>query len=350
MSGSRAKGRRVAKSELAEKRRLALRMHAERLGPRTIARVLGVGRSTVFGWLAAARVGALEFEPRKPSGRPPKLTDQQVARLYGLLFKDPRQLEFDFGLWTRLMVAELIQKTFGVSMSISAVGVLLRRRLGMSPQRPLYRAAEADPEAIQAWKTEAFPAIVARARKEKAQIWFCDESGVRSDFHSGTTWAPTGQTPVVVGAGRRVRVNMISAVNARGGLHFRLVDGGINSAVFIDYLKALLHDVGKPDGKIFLILDRHRIHRSHETLEYLATVADRLTLFYLPEYAPDLNPEEWVWNNVKTAGVGKASVLDKHQLRNAIHHAFTRLRTIPDIIRGFFNDPKLDYINNAINT
>jgi transposase len=343
VSGRRAK--RIPKTQLAEYRERALEMYTERMSARQIAKVLGCGRSTVFGWLADAREGGLATDPKKPSGRPPKLSDQQLSRLYAMLFKDPRQFEFEFGLWTRRMVAEVVERKFGVTMSVSAVGAMLRNRLGMSPQRPLHRAAERDPAAVARWETEEFPALAARARAERAQVWFQDESGVRSDYHSGTTWAPIGRTPVVISTGKRFSVNMVSSVNAKGGLHFRLLDGGLNTASFIDYLEALLHDV---PGRIFLVLDQHPVHKAKEVARFVESTDGRLTLCFLPGYSPDLNPDEWVWKAVKHDGVGKARALDESQLRAAIVRVVNRLLKCPEIIRGMFSDPHLAYIGSCL--
>lgn len=312
---------------------------------RQIADKLRCGRSTVFGWLARARDGEFSLEPVRPPGGPSKLSDEQAAELFALLFKDPRQLEFDFGLWTRAMVAELIWRRFGVRMSLTGVGRMLRRRLRMSPQRPLVRAAERDPAAVAAWKNERYPLIAARAKAEGAQIWWQDESGVRSDHHSGTTWAPIGATPVVVGTGRRFSVNMISSVNSGGGLHFRLAEGRLNAEAFVDYLKALLHDL--PAKKVFLIVDGHPAHKAKAVKTFLATASGRLELFFLPGYSPNLNPDEWVWKNIKHDTVGKTTVLDRDQLNQVIDRAVQRLTALPGIIRGFFQDPELSYITTV---
>lgn len=267
-----------------------------------------------------------------------------MARLYRMLFDRPEQYAFDFGLWTRQMVAELIERTFGVEMSLSAVGRMLRNRMGMSPQRPLHRAAEQDPDAVARWKQQDYPEIVARARAEGARIWWQDESGIRSDYHSGTTWAPIGQTPVVTATGKRVSVNMISSVNARGRLHFRLAEGRLSAAAFIDYLRALLRDVR---GKIFLIVDGHPAHKAKKVQEFVASIHGRLTLFFLPGYSPNLNPDEWVWKNIKHDNVGKARILSATQLREAVTRAADRIANTPAIIRGFFADPNLRYITKA---
>jgi transposase len=168
---------------------------------------------------------------------------------------------------------------------------------------------------------------------------------VRSDYHAGTTWAPVGQTPTVVATGERARVNIVSSVNARGGLHFRLVESGVTASVFIDYLRDLLADVDAK--KIFLVCDGHPAHRAKETKEFVAAT-DRLELFYLPGYAPDLNPDEWVNKNIKHDNAGKAAITKADQLYNLVHDSLTTLQQLPSKIRSFFRDPHLTYIQHAL--
>jgi transposase len=176
--------------------------------PEDVAASLGMGRGTVYGWLAKYREGGREALRARPvPRRAPKLSGEQMRRLYALIAgADPRQLEFGFALWTRDMVRTLIRREFNVSLSAVSVGRLLRT-LGLSPQRPLLRAWQADPDAVERWKSEEFPAIRARAKAEGATIYFGDEAGVRSDYHAGTTWAPVGQTPVVKATGARHSLN-----------------------------------------------------------------------------------------------------------------------------------------------
>src|SRR5262245_19086355 len=140
---------------------------------------------------------------------------------------------------------------------------------------------------------------------------------------------------------KRFSVNMISSVNAKGGLHFRLLDVALNAAPFIDYLKALLHDIR---GRVFLVLDQHPVHKAKEVTTFVESAGGRLTLCFLPGYAPDLNPDEWVWKAVKHDGVGKARAFNEPQLRAAVGRAVDRLVEYPAIIRGIFSDPKLAYI------
>jgi transposase len=310
--------------------------------PEDVADALGMNRSTVFGWLAKYREGGVEALRAKPvPGRPPKLSGTQLQQLYRLIVgKDPRQLRFEFALWTRDMVRELIRREFNVRLSVVSVGRLLRK-LGLSPQRPLWRAWQQDAEAVAAWKTEDFPQIRREAEAVGATIWFADEAGIRSDYHAGTTWAPTGQTPVVKSTGARHSVNLVSAVTSDGRLRFAAYEGKFTSAEFIDFCKRLLADSG---GPVYLVVDGHPTHRAKKVREFVASTEGMLRIFTLPGYSPELNPDEWVWNNVKADRIGRAGITSKDDLKAKAVSALRRLQRMPHIVRGFFGDPNLRYI------
>jgi transposase len=310
--------------------------------PEDVALTLGLHRKTVYGWLAKYREGGTDALRAKPvPGRPPKLVDTQIARLYALIVgRDPRQLSFAFALWTREMVRQVIRREFGVALSAVSVGRLLRT-MGLSPQRPLHRAYEQDPEAVTRWKTEEYPAIRAAARKQGATIYFADEAGIRSDYHSGTTWAPVGNTPVVRNTGARYSVNMLSAVTAQGSLRFMVHEGRVNAGVFIDFCQRLLADAS---GPVYLIVDGHPAHRAKATTAFAASTDGRLRLIFLPGYSPELNPDEWVWKNVKHDRIGKTGVTSKDDLKTKAIGALRRLQKLPALVRAFFADPHLRYI------
>ena len=225
----------------------------EGLPAESIMAALKLSRTTYFQWKKKYLKNGLDgLKVRPLPGAAPKLTDQQTSQLRGwLVGRDPRQFQFDFALWTRRIVRDLIHQQFDVEMTPQGVGLLLRR-LGLSPQRPLYRAYQQNPEAVRRWKEEQFPAIREQARQEGAEIHFGDESGVRTDHHAGTTWAPVGQTPVVEVTGERKSVNMISAVSPGGTLHFDVFFGSCNATVFVEFLTKLMHDA---PGPVFLVLD-----------------------------------------------------------------------------------------------
>ena len=209
--------------------------------PSAVMRVMGFARTVIYDWLNKYRAGGIEALRALPiPGRPPKLTEQQRAWVYRTVTQNnPLQLQFEFALWTRAMVA--------------SVGRLLRS-LGLTPQRPVRRAIEQVPAKVREWLTVDYPAIQAKARKAGAQIFFADEAGVRSNsHHSGTTWAPMGQTPVVPATGKRFGLNLVSAVSPQGVLRFMVVDGRMTAVRFIAFLKRLLHNQTQP---IFLIVDQ----------------------------------------------------------------------------------------------
>jgi transposase len=307
-----------------------------------VAGDLGFNRSTVFGWIAAYRRGGVEALRAKPvPGRPPKLTKKQVSILFTMIVgANPAQFQLDFALWTRDLVRQVIAQRFGVELSVGSVGRILRG-IGLSPQRPLHRATQQDPERVARWRAEEYPAIREEAAQLGATVYFADEAGIRSDYHSGTTWAPVGQTPVVQTTGARYSVNMISAVTAKGLMHFTTFTGKMNADVFIDYCRDLLADDG---GTVFLILDGHPVHRSRAVTEFAASTEGKLRLFFLPPYSPELNPDEWVWKNVKHDRIGKTSITSAEDLRNKAETALLRIQRLPELVRAFFNDPCLRYI------
>ena len=336
------KQRRLPRTQLPEIRRQFAQMIDDGIPEKSIRTALKLSRSTYFQWKKDYREGGADgLKVRPLPGAAPKLTEQQTRQLWRCLVgHDPRQYQFDFALWTRAIVGDLIREKFGVEMTPQGIGKLLRR-LGLSPQRPLYRAYQQDPDAVRRWKLEEFPAIRAQARAEGAEVYFGDEAGVRTDHHAGTTWAPVGQTPVLEVTGERTSVNMISAVSPRGSLHFEVFTGGCNASVFVGFLTKLTHDAS---GPVFLILDNATFHKSPAVKEYVASLDGRLKLFFLPSYSPELNPDEWVWKNVKHDDVKRRGIQRGSDLFEIVTRALERLQQLPGTIQGFFRDPSLAYI------
>jgi transposase len=335
-------GRKLDHKTLEQLRIRAVRQIEQGAHPEDIAQALGMTRAAVYSWLAKYRQGGLEALRAKPvPGRPPTLSGAQLQRVYTLVVgNDPRQLQFTFALWTRAMVRELIRREFGVRLSEVSVGRLLRK-LGLSPQRPLYRAYQQNPEAVARWKAETYPQIRAEAAATGGTVYFADEAGVRSDSHAGTTWAPVGKTPVVAATGDRFAVNLISAVSAKGALRFAAYEGNLTAVVFLDFCRRLLVDA---TGPVFLVLDGHPVHRSNAVKQFAAASGGRLRLCFLPGYAPELNPDERVWKHVKHDRIGRAGVSSPDDLKAKALAALHRLQKLPHIVQGFFRDPSLRYI------
>ena len=309
--------------------------------PEVIAQGLDFHRSCVYEWIAKYREGGLDALRTKPiSGRPRKLTGKHLGKLYRIITtKNPLQLKFAFALWTRSMIRELIRDEFDVCLSDVSVGRLLRK-LGLSPQKPLYRAYQQDAEAVERWRREEYPVIKKVAKREGATIYFEDESAVRSDYHSGTTWAEVGKTPVVKVTGARFRVNLISAISAQGALRFMVTDKRLTAAVFIEFLKRLLHDAERP---VFLILDGHPVHRSSKVKKFVVSTDGQLRLFFLPSYSPELNPDEMVWNHLKRHRVGKTVVTGSDDLKRKVIAHLRSLQKLPNVVRSFFRERHVRY-------
>ena len=334
------KGRRSSNEERLD----AIRLLHQGYTRAEVASILQVAESSVYGWQSKFREGGLAALSTKiASGRKRLLTDKQLLQLYKWLRGSPHQLQFDFGLWTRKIVRDLIRREFGVDYSLQNVGKILKM-LGFSPQRPVYQALERDEGQRRIWMEETFPAIKERAETEGAKIFFADEAGCRTDYHAGRTWSPVGQTPVVRNLGKHESIGMASAISMRGAMFWMTFDGAMNSALFTEFLDLLIHDI---DGKIFLIVDRAPYHTSKETSEWVKEHKDRIELFFLPSYSPDLNPDEWVWKNVKNDRIAREVPQRPGHLFEIARQALRRLHATPVKIRAFFADPHLAYIRRA---
>lgn len=310
--------------------------------PGAVIKSYGFSRTAIYKWLnAEANGGAEALRSRKATGRPRKLTARQMDQVRRWINgKDPRQHGFDFGLWTRRIVAALIEERLGVRLSIISTGRLLAR-LGITPQKPLRRAYERDPEAIRKWEREDYPAIRARARRRGAAIFFLDEAGVRSDAPPGRTWAPRGQTPVLPTSGQRQSINAISAVTPRGDFWWRTFSGRLNAARFLEFLRAFRRRRRTP---VFLITDRHPAHIAKVVAGYVQQCRGRLELHFLPGYAPDLNPDEFVWNHIKTHGLSKRPLKRNESLRARVEQDLSAIAQNPALVRSFFHAPSVAYI------
>ena len=310
--------------------------------PEDVARVLGVNRSTMYGWLAQYRRGGWGALKAKPLfGRPPKLDSRKLRWIYHTVTqKSPLQLKFPFALWTREMVATLIKDRFKITLSRVSVGRLLAQ-LGITCQRPLHRALERNEALVAQWVKTEYPKIKALAQREKAEIYFGDAAHMRSDHHSGRTWGKKGETPVVSSTGARYRMSLISAVTARGHMRFMIKEkGGINADVFIEFLKRLM--VGAK-SKIFLIVDRGPAHVAKKTKAFVAGLGGTLRLFYLPPYSPDKNPDELVWKHLKADTVGRSVITSLADFRHKVKSSMLSLQRNPQKIRSFFQKPSLKY-------
>jgi transposase len=281
-------GRKLDHHTLQVMRQQAIKAVREGRTATSVAAAFGLNVRTVFTWLAKFSEGGEEALLAKPiPGRPPKVSDEEM-RWIAQAVRDhtPQQFELKYGLWTLPLIAKLIDRQFGKSMSLAAVSRIMKL-LGFSAQKPLYQGWQQDAAMGRHWETEAYPEIKAQARVAGATVYFADEAEIRSDYHTGTTWAPVGETPEVAVTGRRFSLNMISAVSPRGDFRCMVHEG----SVFKDFLSRLMIGATRP---VFVIVDGHPIHKSRLVKDYVNGLDGQLQLFYLPPYSPHLNPDEQV--------------------------------------------------------
>jgi transposase len=269
-----------------------------------------------------------------------KITGEQAAEIRKLV-KDklPDQLKLPFGLWTRDAVGQLMLNKYGIEISRWQVGRYLKA-WGYTPQKPISKAFEQKPAKVKKWLEEEFPSIKKKAKKENAVIYFGDETGMRSDHQAGRSYAPSGQTPIIKRTGQRFSLNMISAISNRGHLQFMIIDGRFNSEVFEMFLKQMIKFSRQ---KIFFVTDGHPAHKTKKLNEWLAENKERIEVFFLPPYSPELNPQEYVNQDVKTNIIGKRRPINKSQMRSNVEDFMTKRKNDKTQVQKYFHQKHVRY-------
>ena len=339
-------GRTLDHQTLETIREMAVRRVREGESAAVVMASYGFARTSIYKWLPKVKGrgnGLRKLKSTKGTGRPRTLTPEQERQVFRWVNgKDPRQHGFDFGLWTRQIVRELIEREFGVQLGITAVGMLLAK-LGLTAQKPLQRAYQRDPEAIAKWQSEVYPGIARQARKRGAEIYFWDESGFRADAVHGLTWGVKGQTPEVRVPGQRQSVSAASAVTAKGAFWFITYQGGLKAERFVEFLKKMMKYRKKP---VELILDNLPAHKGPKVRACIESLNGKLQLHYLPGYAPELNPDELVWSHMKRTGTSKKPLKSGEKLQPRIDADLLAMQQNPKLIRSFFKTPSVAYISD----
>jgi transposase len=330
---------------LEEMRRLAVQRVVAGETQRAVASSLRVNVRSVRRWAQAYREGGdAAIASRKATGRPPTLSKRELAKLRRTITgKNPAQLNLGPALWTLPLVGQLIERIFGATLDPTTVGRILRR-LGFTPQRPLRQAFQRDDAECLRWASEEFSLVVREAKRKQATLLFLDEAAVHEDGPVGSTWALKGARPVVRVTGSRRRTNVISAISPRGRMWFRCYGGTLNAERFEAFLVDLLASV---KGPIVLVLDRHPAHRAGRIQRFLRRHRGRISIHFLPAYAPDLNPDEHVWSHLKQ--LFRQDPLEKDEdLVAAVHVEMDRVRSDPSLVRRFFDHPAVAYVKQAL--
>lgn len=341
---SRRDARSLPAAAQEEKRRLAIRLRQEGRTFAEIGAIVGVHWATVLGWWKRFEAGGLEELAARRRGRRPgthrRLTPAQERTIRRLISdKTPDQLRMPFALWTRAAIGELIERRCGVRLPVRTIGHYLRR-WGFTPQKPLKRAYEQRPEAIQHWLRHAYPAIKARARREGAEIHWGDETSLSTSDPRGRGFAPRGQTPVLTVVARRTSVSFLSTITNQGKVRFMVLPGPLSAPILIRFLRRLIRDT---DRKVFLILDNLNVHKAAKVRAWVHAHRDEIAVFYLPPYAPELNPDEYLNGDLKLGVAARAPARTKPELTQAARSHLRTLQRRPARVRRFFQHPLVSY-------
>lgn len=336
--------RTLALATQAELRRVAVAM--VRAGKTRIeaAETVGVNRRFVGQWVKmAAQDGEVVLAGRRRGRRPGEqkaLSAGQEEGLRCLITRGcPDRFGLSFALWTRPAVRALIARETGVWLTLSVVGRYLRA-WGFTAQRPVRRATERRDEAVRAWLESTYPAIARKAKAQGGEIHWADETGLSSRANYGRSFAPRGHTPVIRRPGTRFSQSMISSLTSQGKLRFMVYEGALNTTVFLDFLRRLVREAAR---KLFVIVDNLPVHRAHRVTAWVQNHADQIELFYLPSYAPEHNPDEFLNNDLKQAMARRRAPRDKATLKSGLTSYMRSLQRCPAKVRAFFQAPTVRY-------
>lgn len=307
-----------------------------------VADIFGVTRHAVGKWVKVYKEGGEKALKAKKRGRPKggSLLPWQAAQIAkSVVDRCPDQLKLPFYLWTREAVAQLIENRFGIQLSVWTAGRYLKR-WGFTPQKPVRRAFEKNPKAVCRWLEEEYPAIRNQAKREKANIYWGDEMGLRSDHAVGRSYGRCGCTPVIPGTGQRFGCNMISAITNKGQLNFMVFKKRFCSEVFLDFLKRL---VKQSPRKVFLIVDGHPVHRAIKVKNWIVKDTHNIRLIFLPGYSPELNPDEILNQDVKSNAVGRKRAHNQQELITNVRSFLRSRQRQPYIVKKYFQEEHVQY-------
>ena len=340
---SKIDARKLDSATLTHLRREAVQAVRGGMTQTQAALIFRVSLRVVQKWIALDKGGGLRALKLKRRGRR-EGEGRLDARQSGIIRQRiidalPEQLKLPFYLWTRAAVIGLIEQVYGIRVSLSTVGRYLNA-WGMSPQKPVRRAYERNDAAIARWLRSEYPGLARQAKREKAVIYWGDELGLRSDHVSATRYAPLGQTPVIRATGQRFGCNMISAITNRGHLAFMVFQGKFDAALFVRFMRRLLKQA---EGKIYLIVDAHPVHRSVIAKEFVMANEARLRLIRLPGYCPELNLDELLNQDIKTNVLGKSRPSNRAEMMTGVRRHLYRRQRQPQIIRNLFQEKHVRY-------
>ena len=326
-------------------RKMIVRLHRQGLGPMAIKRQTGASWGAVrkaIGLYAEGGVSALKPKTRgRRKGTARRLTGEQERDVQkAIRDQRPEQLKMEFALWTREAVMKYIEERHGIKLPVRTVGDYLRR-WGYTPQKPVKVAYEQKPEAVREWLVTTYPSIAARAKAEDAEIHWADETAVMNTDVRGRSYSPRGVTPTTRSVwGARQEFSMISSVNNQGKCYWMVIDGAFNADRLIEFMGSLAKDVPR---KVFLVMDNLKVRHCKPVTAWLKEHKDRIGVFYLPSYSPELNPDERLNADLKHAITTSVPKRTRQGLLKKTQEHMTMVKASPERVKSYFKDPNVAY-------
>ena len=255
----------------------------------------------------------------------------------------PRELGLSHALWTRRAVGDLIRKDMRIDLADRTVGLYLAR-WGYTPKKPSRHSRKQDADEVERWLEETYPAIERQAEREDAEILWADETGVQADHHPGTSYAPRGERAEIDVPGQHIRVNQVTAISNEGEVRSMTYES-MKGPVFLLFLKQL---VAEARSKILLVVDRLQAHKTPEVEAWVERDKEKIEVSCLPTYSPELNPVEYLNNDMK-GQINKAGMPDdKAGLRTRLGEYMIGLANLPALVANFFLHPCVQYASSLL--
>lgn len=334
--------RKIPNEVMSYIRKIAVQAMVDRsCSPDLVANVLGISRSSIYEWRKKYEKGGYDsLDTRDAPGAEPVVVPEIDTWLRSVVIKEnPTHYGYDTVLWTCQILAEIMYKTFGVKVLASTLNNHLNE-LGLSYQKPCYVPREQDPVETQRFLNEKFPRIQRLASKMRADIGFEDEAGIDLRERSGRTWGLRGTTPKITVTGKRGKFNVLSVVTTEGRIDYDVTSDRINSEAYIEFLDLILKDRDRP---LILLMDRARFHESSITRRYVRENRKRIRIYFLPKYAPEYNPAEQIWAEIKDKKIGRQPVYNCADLKKRLLSTLDALKGNIKRVQSFFELPHTKY-------
>ena len=336
--------RRISQDALYERRLQYVRLRTSGMSNNQASAVVGLRPETGSRiWKKYQEQGAASLKLRRrgvPKGCNRALSPEQEEDLQEVLKNHtPDELQLPYSLWSREAVKRLIHERYGIELALRTM-TLCFQRWGFTYQRPAKRAYRQDPKAVQKWLDEEYPQIKKKATQEKAGIFWCDETGISNEANNKRGFSPCGQTPILKVETKQERVNMISALTNQGTLRFMLYEETMTTILLIAFLQRLIRDAGH---KVYVILDNLRVHHSKKFEEWLKHNHEKIAVYYLPPYSPELNPDEYLNGRLKQDIHSGISPRTKRDIRKKTRWFMQRHQRAPDKVKKLFEHERASY-------